>query len=49
MEQNEYMVIYIPCCSSHGDIEVDYFSTLEEAEKNAYSGYKIFKLIKEIK
>lgn len=44
----EYMVLYESCCSEHGETEIEYFPTLEEAEKNVWAGYKIFKLIKEI-
>lgn len=46
--EKNYMVLYESCCSEHGDTEIDYFETLEEAEKNAWAGYKIFKLVKEI-
>lgn len=43
------MVLYEPCCTEHGEYEISYYDTLVEAEANAYSDYKIFVLIKEIK
>lgn len=45
----EYAVYYSGCCEEHGGPEMNYFETLEEAEKYATSGDVIFKLVKEIK
>lgn len=46
--EDKYMVIHYSCCSEHGETEIDSFPTLEEAEKNAYKGDDIVKLIKEV-
>lgn len=47
-QHEKYAVYYSGCCEEHGGPEIDYYDTLEQAEKAAYSGLIIFKVVKEI-
>jgi hypothetical protein len=44
-----YVVINESCCEEHGETEIDYYDTLEEAEKHAYAGNIICEVIREVK
>lgn len=48
MADKEYAVYSSGCCEEHGGPEMDYFSTLEEAEKFATKGDLILHIIKEV-
>jgi len=44
----QYAVYYPGCCGEHGGPEINYYETLEEAEKAATQGDTIFQVIKEL-
>ncbi len=43
-----YVVYNSGCCAEHGGPEMEWYDTLEEAEKAAVSGETIFKVVKEV-
>lgn len=47
--QYKYAVYYPGCCDEHGGPEMEWYETLEEAEKSCSVAEYIFEIIKEPK
>lgn len=48
--ERQFLHIHFPCCSEHDDGDnINYYATIEEAEKYAVRGDVIAQIVKEIK